>query len=104
MYNIYNILNLLHGCLHSLNLGLNYDKIGDRQKERRTKVICETFQQVTEHLTLSGLELVSVQLKRVLTGNMITINTQKCRYAHYTYIMITIQIYYYAFYLLHTEC
>ena len=83
-----------------LNLGLKYDQIGDRQKERRTKVICEKFQEVTEHLTLSGLELVSVQLRRVLSGNMITINTQKCRYAHYTHITTNLLLWF----LLYNTC
>jgi len=59
---------------------LKFDEVGERQKERRTGFICDEFQKFSQHLPLTGLELVSLQFNRVLSHKTLTINVQKCRY------------------------
>ncbi|XP_065895016.1 uncharacterized protein [Dysidea avara] len=58
---------------------LSFDELGERQKERRTGVICDEFQKFSQHLPLTGLELVSLQFNRVLSHKTLTINIQRCR-------------------------
>ena len=46
---------------------LSFDELGERQKERRTGVICDEFQKFCQHLPLTGLELVSLQFNKHLS-------------------------------------
>ena len=79
---------ILIKMMHSLQLfyithagRLSFDELGQRQKERRAGVIRDKFKDFSQHLPLSGLELVSLQFDRMISHKTLTINIQKCGYA-----------------------
>ena len=60
---------------------MSYDDLKDRQRQYHKKTLCNSFQSFSEDLHVIGLELQTVQLRRMITDKIINLDIHQCRYS-----------------------